>query len=89
LREGGLPNFDVWYPLGISATLYSIMTIWLAVRRFVKRVRKMLGWPIKEKEAIISSVRQPVEVQIDLPFAVTSIQTLQMPESHVVSKNDL
>ena len=89
MRDSGLPNFDVWYPLGVSATLYSILTIWLAVKRFVKRLRKMLGIPIKEKESIVSPVRQPTEAPMEYPITITSIQTLQMPKSSDVPKNDL
>ena len=81
-----MPNYDVWYPLGISATLYSIMTLWLAIKRFVKKLRKLLGLPIKEEEPVSLSPRG--KIQLEYPIAATPIKPLELSRG-TVPKNDL
>jgi len=84
-----MPNFDVWYPLGISATLYSIMTLWLAVKRFVKKIRKLVGVRGKEKESTVAPLRKPAETPINYPIMAAPIQSLQMPATSQLPKNNL
>jgi len=50
LRCDDLPNFDLWYPLGISATVYSLLTLHLALKRVAKKLRKLLGLSSEERE---------------------------------------
>ena len=45
-----MPNFDIWYPLGISATIYSILTLRLWLKRVSKRLRRLLGMRVDEEE---------------------------------------
>ena len=45
-----MPNFDVWYPLGISATIYSILTLRLWIKKLSRRLREFLGMRVDEEE---------------------------------------
>ena len=81
-----MPNFDVWYPLGISATVYSFMTFWLAIKRLATKIRKRLGLPTKEEELVESPPHQTI--QIEYPIAVTPMRQLELT-APVVPKNDL
>lgn len=82
-----MPNYDVWYPLGISATVYSIMTLWLAIKRFVKKLRRLLGLPIKE-EGPVESTHPVRKIQLEYPIAVTPIKPLEL-SAREVPKNNL
>ena len=81
-----MPNFDVWYPLGISATLYSIMTLWLAIKRVVKKLRRKLGLSPEAEET--SEPRR--QVRIEYPIApITIIQPLEISTSTPIPKTNL
>ena len=80
-----MPNYDVWYPLGISATLYSLMTIWLAIKRLVMKIRKRLGLPVEQEG---SAAEVPRKIQVEYPIISASIKParLSTPE---VPRNDM
>lgn len=65
MRCRKVPNFDLWYPLGISATLYSLLTLRLALRRVARRIRELLGLGTEELE-----VASDVPEQIELVYPV-------------------
>ena len=82
-----MPNYDVWYPLGISATLYSIMTVWLAVKRFVRKLRKLLGSQVKEEEPV-ESPHPARKIRLEYPITLTPINRLVL-SARELPKNDL
>ena len=83
-----MPNFDVWYPLGISATLYSLMTVWLALKRFVKKIRRRLGLSTGLNEINVRPSGR--RVRIEYPIApITVLQPLEMPPAVAVPKNNI
>ena len=87
-----MPNFDVWYPFGISATIYSIMTLWLAIKRVMKKVYKLLGMSTEQVEDIGSP--HPLQAQIESrlrlnPIAKTVVQPIGMLSAPEVPKNDM
>jgi DNA topoisomerase VI subunit B len=45
-----MPNFDIWYPLGISATIYSALTLRLWLKKVSRRLRSYLGMRVGEEE---------------------------------------
>ena len=82
-----MPNYDVWYPLGISATIYSIMTLWLAIKRFVKKLRRLMGLPT-EREESVESMHPARKIQLEYPIAATTIKPLEL-SAREVPKNNL
>jgi len=72
-----LPNFDLWYPLGISATVYSILTIRLALRRVARRLRKMLGLESEE----IQIEKETEKIELVYPVIVEALSELNSRNS--------
>ena len=73
-----MPNFDLWYPLGISATVYSILTLRLAVRRLARKLRKLLGLKYEEVEP-----EKPKQFEVAYPIIVERLSglSIQDPEN--------
>jgi len=82
-----MPNFDVWYPLGISATVYSLMTIWLAIKRFVRRLRRFLGLHATIEGTVDNPVRK-LRSEAEPGIIITPIRASAMP-TRELSKNDM
>jgi len=57
-----MPNFDLWYPLGISATLYSLLTLRLALKRVTRRIRELLGLGTEELEVQSNVPEQQIKL---------------------------
>jgi len=83
-----LPNFDVWYPLGISATLYSLMTVWLALKRFVKKIRRRLGLSTGLNEINVRPSGRRVRTEYPIT-PITVLQPLEMPSTTTFPKNNM